>query len=507
MGNGLVSALTDEQKDILRVEYESTLAQGVSDDSEIQARLQKKYAEMKEEVSDLPTIDPSAIQGQEVHKYFAKGDNGPTNDPMHSYFQELDKKDTALATSSSMDTLDKSKPVNITAPSGRRASFNSSTEASALAVKRLVIEPKETKKAFGAREPEDIEKRRSLTTQIVGTTDSRGRRGSLDQKLMEGAKKVMRVRRMSMDVSGFKNAEEMEKMKADLANQVAKEDELNVDTWASVTIQPTCAVCSMAFASDAKKDQHIKFSHVHAMNLKKLEDSKKPAPAEEEAVVIIEDVNTSLIYAGHKLFWRTRMNIDVHLFMHVKANPANSVIEVVLYNSSPDKQLELPRIFLKMAVLLDIIKEEEILAKFAEMAKNRASDELANMDKTARDKVRREEATRAVISSFVLTRLVQDPNNGDNIFYKMSTLDDPSKDPLWTGAITLDPTRVNRRKSVEDADAFLKAHLEHFDSLNAFNEVARKHSVVVQDHLEVVDSHNAAQAQAAAQKGVMEENP
>lgn len=478
MGNGVISTLSQEQQDSLRVEYESAILKGVSD-SELQARLAKVYSEMKQH-SDLPPIDESNVTGQEVHTFFTKGNSSNSSDPTHEYFASQDKKETALLASSSLDVLKSGNTGNNTAPPVKRASIGGN-----VATTRRGSIDKE-KPSFGARVPGEDEIQRSLTTLIAGPRETKGK------KSFEGAvRKVGRIRRLSMDPHSFKDATEMEKAKSDIAN--GNEGELKVDTWESVTIQPTCAICKMAFTSEAKKEQHIKFSEVHAINLKQLNSANLP-PLEEEAAVIIEDVNTSLIYAGHKLFWKTRMNVDIHLFMHVKEDTSKSVLEVVLYDSSPDKQQELPRIYLKLNVITSAIKDEDIESKLADIKKNRPVEELASMDKSTKEIVLREEARRAVISSFILPRLVQDPADNGQISYKMSTLDDPTRDPIWTGSITIDPTKVNRRKSIEDAEAFIKAHMEHFDSLNAFNTEAEKHSDAVGEQLATVDTHNATQA-------------
>jgi len=466
MGNGIITSLSDEQKSVLQVEYESAVAKGVSD-AQLQEIMTKKYTELQE-VSELPPIDASTIQGQEVRNFFNKGET-KQEDSVDAYFKSEDNK---LSFSTSEPTIKPAEGQTSTA-SVRRGSLD--------------------KKAFGAREPEAQEKRRSLKTFILGETEQKKeRRGSLDNKIQADVgdvSKKVRSRRMSFDPNSVKD----EKLKADLANLATSQEELKVDTWESVTVQPACSICNMVFKSETEKEKHMKYSQVHAIHVKQLEDASRPPAPEETPAVVIEDANTSLIYAGHKLFWRTRMNIDVHLFMHVKKDMTKSILEVVIYDNA--RQLEFPRIYLKLITIEQCITEETIQTRMVDIAKNRSTEELASMTKQARETMLRDEAISAATSSFVLARLIQ---KDDTVVYEMSTLDNPELNPIISGGISIDPVSVNRRRSIEDAAAFIQDHMDHMHSLSKMSEVARRHSAVIDNHMDAVDFHKAAQDAAQA---------
>lgn len=65
----------------------------------------------------------------------------------------------------------------------------------------------------------------------------------------------------------------------------------------------------MVFSTEGKRDQHIKFSPVHAL------------PAEGPDAQPAEPTMDSItIYSGTKLFWRTRLNVELFMQQHKTAN-------------------------------------------------------------------------------------------------------------------------------------------------------------------------------------------
>lgn len=53
------------------------------------------------------------------------------------------------------------------------------------------------------------------------------------------------------------------------------------DSWDSVTTQPFCTVCQMAFKSQAFLDRHVKYSDLHTKNVKKAQGIVDPIPEEK----------------------------------------------------------------------------------------------------------------------------------------------------------------------------------------------------------------------------------
>ncbi len=69
-------------------------------------------------------------------------------------------------------------------------------------------------------------------------------------------------------------------------------------------------LCHMVFSSEGKRDQHIKYSPVHAPPA----EGSEPQPAPEPTM------DSITIYSGTKLFWRTRLNVELFMQQHKIAN-------------------------------------------------------------------------------------------------------------------------------------------------------------------------------------------
>ena len=121
------------------------------------------------------------------------------------------------------------------------------------------------------------------------------------------------------------------------------------DHWDSVAAQPYCDICAMAFKSPAFLERHIKFSDIH---------QRKIAVAENSAVVVadtvpekaLEGIDYKLIYSGTKLFWRTREEMDVSFYFHLKP----SIVEIISHDLQRNKDFK--RIYMNHSVLLDLLQ-------------------------------------------------------------------------------------------------------------------------------------------------------
>ncbi|CAN0151084.1 unnamed protein product, partial [Ectocarpus fasciculatus] len=85
-------------------------------------------------------------------------------------------------------------------------------------------------------------------------------------------------------------------------------EDMKIDSWESVSQQPSCPLCHMVFSTEGKRDQHIKYSPVHAPPA---EGSKPPPEPTMDSITI---------YSGTKLFWRTRLNVEMFMQQHKTAN-------------------------------------------------------------------------------------------------------------------------------------------------------------------------------------------
>ena len=137
-------------------------------------------------------------------------------------------------------------------------------------------------------------------------------------------------------------------------------EEIQADSWDSVSQQPFCAVCQMAFKSLTFLDRHVKYSDLHVKNVNKQKEASEPTPigtADEMFPVSqsgkmeakqIEGKHYRLLYSGAKLFWRTQESIDLNIYHHILP----STIEIVSFD--PVKSKEMNRIYCDYTALCDL---------------------------------------------------------------------------------------------------------------------------------------------------------
>lgn len=157
------------------------------------------------------------------------------------------------------------------------------------------------------------------------------------------------------------------------------------DSWDSVSQQPYCKICQMAFKSETFLERHIKFSDLHAQNVKKkekLDEAAKngaPAPAlfpDRLAPRQVEGEHFKMLYTGSKFFWRTQESIDLHFYLHILPH----TIEIISYDTTKSKELN--RVYLDYSTLLDIVidstKAQNSMQR--EMAKKKEAEEETEMN-------------------------------------------------------------------------------------------------------------------------------
>eukprot|EP01034_Spumella_vulgaris_P022122 gene22122-28227_t len=195
-----------------------------------------------------------------------------------------------------------------------------------------------------------------------------------------------------------------------------------VDSWDSVSTQPFCTVCQMAFKSMAFLERHTKYSDLHTKNAAKQGGAAmvSVAPKMEVVAPIAEDSSVSvsasghstslaakflskqvegtdykLLYTGSKFFWRNQRTVILDLYLHM----VSLTIEVIAFDS--DKHKEMNRLYLAADVisdLMDVAIVEEFEAKLKELHSN---DRFAEVDE---DKLKEElKLTRSI--SYIISRI------------------------------------------------------------------------------------------------------
>eukprot|EP01031_Cornospumella_fuschlensis_P035707 gene35707-43306_t len=156
---------------------------------------------------------------------------------------------------------------------------------------------------------------------------------------------------------------------ATTATSPAPVEQIIGDSWDSVTHQPYCNLCQMAFKSAAFLERHVKFSDLHQTNVKKAQGQPVSVPILAPTTTAnpttpgeasdggkkagmpvaskqVEGQHFKLLYTGSKFFWRTQDNVDLHFYHHILPH----TIEVIPYDSTRSK--ELPRIYLNYTCLM-----------------------------------------------------------------------------------------------------------------------------------------------------------
>lgn len=231
----------------------------------------------------------------------------------------------------------------------------------------------------------DLKSKNNLTTVTAST-----KRASLDVKLKDHNYYMIRKNRgRSFDckqndirnnhnssVSGTKQHIPPSSMKDTHKNglnsnniAIARLQHDGKDHWDSIAAQPYCDICTMAFKTDLHLNRHVQYSDEHQRNKSK-KDRINVLKKEKQKLQFIDDVNEAsivevndndmiemsvegidykLIYSGRKLFWRTREEVDLSFYIHLKL----SIVEIVSYDIQRNKDFK--RIYMNHSVLCDLL--------------------------------------------------------------------------------------------------------------------------------------------------------
>ena len=257
------------------------------------------------------------------------------------------------------------------------------------------------------------------------------------------------------------------KMKSSQSETAVKLAETALDSWDSVTQQPFCEICQMAFKTTAFLERHIKYSDLHTKNVEKrktptkmnvpLVTPKTPSTDEEEVTSPglvepqVEGKQYRLLYTGSKIFWRTQRTIDIDIYVHIYPE----ILEVIAFD--PVKYKEITRMYLDYAAMRDMLTHlanADFDDKIKELKQDRffaLTDEDAMRDKFIVQRV----------NTYVLQRLQLDPGNpaGEILFMQLHG-DDEVLSPLLDGPpLSMVPVAVARRRktSAEEIDATINS--------------------------------------------------
>ena len=264
-----------------------------------------------------------------------------------------------------------------------------------------------------------------------------------------------------------------------------------VDSWDSVTEQPYCKICQMAFKSLAFLDRHVKYSDVHIKNVKLANDalnqtSNGVVDKLHEKMVQKEGVHYKLIYHGAKLFWKTKDNFVIDIFHHIIPH----TVEVVSFCDVRSK--EISRIYLDFNILAKIVEKEVNEKCKDEIAANKKQKSTASLDELLVD------ARRKAITSTILSHLqLNVAGEIRSVVFMKSGADNYTDDPtLKLPPDSLIPVSISRKRktNMEDFNVAMKGFEADKVAFQEAMSHAEKVLSIVQDSVAKFASRNAIYA-------------
>ena len=216
-------------------------------------------------------------------------------------------------------------------------------------------------------------------------------------------------------------------------SEMEEQPQQQIDSWDSVTDQPFCNICAMAFKTKSAYERHVKYSDLHINNAKKIEneaeaEAKSAADALAKSLVDpevdlaekrskqVEGEDYRLLYSGSKFFWQSQETIDIQIYHHINSKS----LEVVGYDLQRNKELQ--RVYLGYPIIMDIVLPTVIQQVDAERQTKKEQNRFATLGD--RD-VMIEDATRHAFITYILNHLKytvtkDGPEVTSNIFLGLS---------------------------------------------------------------------------------------
>lgn len=361
------------------------------------------------------------------------------------------------------------------------------------------ITPKDTPKAENKKGLRAVPK--TKTAQAFPTSE---RRKSFDTKNVAIKKASQNANQVLQSTP--ENTETTSEPSKDVVTSTTKEDDVvvvhtmhhsqsepvltQVDSWCSVSDQPYCTICQMAFKSLAFLDRHVKYSDVHIKNVNKLasdaNQSNEVVDKLQEKMIQKEGVHYKLLYHGAKLFWKTKDNFIIDIFHHI----IPQTIEIVSFCDIRCK--EISRIYLDFNILAKIVEKEVMEKCKDEIAKHKKEKTPTPLDDLLVD------ARRKAITSMILSHLqLNVAGEIRSVLFMKSGADNYSEDPtLKIPPDSLIPVSVARKRktNMEDFNAAMKGLEADKAALKEAMSHAEKILSIVQNSVKQFASRNAIYA-------------
>jgi hypothetical protein len=287
---------------------------------------------------------------------------------------------------------------------------------------------------------------------------------------------------------------------SDEAYYRAQSTDFCIDNWDSVSQQPFCNICQMAFKTVGFLDRHKNYSSIHAQNVVK-ENGDKPIQqqqldldlqkevmtlaAERKDLEILqkqqEGVDYKLLYTGTKLYWRTQKSIDFNFYHHVLAD----VIEIVAFD--PEKHKELNRVYLDYSIMMEWMSAKVkmgMIEREQQIAQIKQRDRFFSVTVEAMNEYEKE-LQRTTLTTFILQRLqiqsltIENSNVTTGIAFVSLPVDHVDSAAVLTvlPAVLVPVNLTYRRRTTADdhKEAIKSLSIEH-DAINSFINSAAAHA-------------------------------
>eukprot|EP00904_Undaria_pinnatifida_P007508 jgi/Undpi1/3888/HiC_scaffold_16.g07256.m1 len=250
------------------------------------------------------------------------------------------------------------------------------------------------------------------------------------------------------------------------ASQGDEAEEPNVDSWESVSLQPSCPTCHTAFPSEEQRDECIKTCAARG-------DQAAGSTADETASSANKAVDSTTIYSGTKLFWRSRLTVELLMQQHQQVN----AVQVLVFDSSTDQQLG--QLW---------VAREEVVARIGEdalKAETKAAEAaFRNLGVNATPENVAAEATKRAVVSFIIKRILVEDITEDGAdpeapkAYKVTLTQMASDDGVQLAMEQ--PKEVNpavnrattKRASIQEVDSVVKNLKENLSDVQGSAQAA-----------------------------------
>lgn len=355
---------------------------------------------------------------------------------------------------------------------GNEASIPTTEGASTKASNRGFLERQQSNRG-GPKKTTKVAEKSSAST-----TDRPARRRSYDQLPTKKQPAEVVTLAQSLSAVTLPTATELLSQSAPLnitateANVVAPASVTNgnADSWDSVSEQPYCDVCKMAFKSVSFLERHRKFSSLHLDNEKRKQTGEKaalapPPPKEltkkEELTVVKQEEGTHyrLLYSGCKFFWRIQVNVDFDIYHHFMAR----CIEIIPFNS--DRHREMPRIYLDYENICELV-EPSVAEAVSEKLRTIMEDRFAEKPDDSKLK---EEVFLQKMVTYILQRLNVSTSDGECTYVSLFGDNEHEFPVLEEPPVVLVPINVTRRRksSVEEFNSTMKSMKSDYSEIDA----------------------------------------